>query len=316
MCDNLKTGVTKAHRYEPDLNRTYADLAEHYGVAVIPARSRRPRDKAKVENGVQVVERWILARLRNRTFFSLAELNEAIAELLEQLNDRPFQKLEGSRRSTFEEIERDVLRPLPPAPYVFAEWKKARVGIDYHVEVDGHYYSVPYKHAKKQLDVCLSEMTVECFFRGRRIASHARSMRKGGHTTVREHMPPAHRQYAHWTPERITRWAARTGPATAELARRIIASRRHPQQGYRTCLGILRLGKAYGPDRLEAASRRALAIGAKTYKSVASILEKGLDMQPLPDSHGESTSSPVSPIEHDNIRGALYYNLNGGKYEC
>ena len=311
--DNLKAGVTKTHRYEPDLNRTYADLATHYGVAIIPARSNRPRDKAKAEVGVQIVERWILARLRDRTFFSLAELNEAIAELLEQLNARPFQKLPGSRRSTFEEIERPALRPLPPDPYVFAEWKKARVNIDYHVEVDRHYYSVPYRHAREQVDVRLTETTVEVYLKGRRIASHRRSLRKGRHTTLPEHMPPSHRKYAEWTPERIIRWAAKTGPSTAELARRIIASRMHPQQGYRSCLGILRLGKAYGPERLEAAARRALAIGAKSYRSVESILKSGLDMQPLP----EDVQARKAPIQHENIRGAHYYTTtHGGPYEC
>lgn len=318
--DNLKSGVTKAHRYEPDLNRTYADLAEHYGVAVLPARSARPRDKAKVESGVQVVERWILARLRDCTFFSLAELNEAIAALLFELNERPFQKLEGSRRSTFDAIERPALRPLPVAPYVFAEWKKARLNVDYHVEVEGHYYSVPHRYAQQLIDVRVSDLTVECFFRGRRLASHRRSLRRGHHTTVPEHMPRAHQEYARWTPERLIDWAAKTGTATAELARQIIASRRHPQQGFRPVLGILRLGRAYGADRLEAASRRALSIGATSYQSIESILKNGLDQKPMP----EGTASASAPIEHANIRGAAYYrpseiadhNINGGTYEC
>lgn len=300
--DNLKSGVTQAHRYEPDLNPTYQDLASHYGVAVLPARVRHPRDKAKVEAGVQLVERWILAALRGHTFFSLDELNEAISELLDRLNDRPFQKLEGSRRSLFETLERKALRPLPTNSYVYAEWKKARVHIDYHVEIEGHYYSVPYQHVKHQVDVRLTAMTVECFFKGRRIASHRRSLRKGHHTTVKEHMPPSHRHVAEWTPERMTRWAARTGEATAELVANVMASRTHPQQGYRTCLGILRLGDSYGPERLEAAARRALAIGATTYKSVASILQNGLDSRPLP-----GTDEADMPVEHGNIRGAAYY---------
>jgi transposase len=300
--DNLKSGVTRAHRYEPDLNPTYQDLAAHYGVAVIPARAGRPRDKAKAEVGVQLVERWILACLRHRTSLSLEELNEAIAELLERLNDRPFQKLEGSRRSLFEALERDVLRPLPAEPYVFAEWKKARVHIDYHVEIKGHYYSAPYQYARQQVDVRITATTVECFFKGARIASHLRSMRKGHHTTLKEHMPPSHRHWADWTPERMIRWAARTGEATAELIASVMASRTHPQQGYRTCLGILRLGESYGKERVEAASRRALAIGTKTYKSVVSILKHGLDSQPLP---GDEETDLV--IEHDNIRGADYY---------
>jgi len=266
-------------------------------------------DKAKVENGVLVAERWILARLRDRTFFSLAELNEAIGELLDRLNDRPFQKLPGSRRSTFEELDRPALRPLPPTPYVFAEWRKRRAGLDYHVEVEGHFYSVPYQLAKKEFDVRITAMTIECFLRGRRVASHVRSDRRGHHSTVREHMPKAHREYADWTPERIERWAATIGPATAQLVNRIIASRRHPQQGYRSCIGILKLTNAYGEERLEAACRRALSIGAKSYKSVVSILKSGLDSQPLP---GETQQLDL-PIEHKNIRGALYYINNEGK---
>jgi transposase len=300
--DNLKAGVTRAHRYEPDLNPTYQDLASHYGVAVIPARVRRPRDKAKAEAGVLLVERWILAALRNQTFFCLDELNEAISELLGRLNERPFKKLEGCRRVLFELLDRPALRPLPAEPYVYAEWKKARVHIDYHVEIEGHYYSVPYQHVRQQVDVRITVRTVECFFKERRIASHLRSWRTGHHTTVKEHMPPAHRYLADWTPERMTRWAAKTGEATALLIARVMASRRHPQQGYRTCLGILRLAETHGEERLEAAARRALAIGAKTYKSVVSILQNGLESRPLP---GVEETDPV--ITHDNIRGADYY---------
>lgn len=320
--DNLKAGVTKAHRYEPDLNPTYQDLAAHYGVAIVPARVRKPRDKAKVEAGVLLVERWILARLRRRRFFSLDELGEAIGELLEHLNARPFKKLDGSRRSLFDELDRPALHPLPDVPYVYAEWKKARVGIDYHVEADGHYYSVPHPYARKEVDLRLTERTLECFFRGERIASHRRSLRQSRHTTVKAHMPASHRHYADWTPERIIDWAGKTGEATAELTRQIIASRTHPQQGYRTCLGILRLGEAHGKERLERAARRALSIGALSYKSVASILKHGLETKPLP-SH-EQTGPP---IRHANIRGADYYaaearrpshHLNdpNQRYEC
>ncbi len=300
--DNLKSAVTTAHRYEPDLNPTYQDMATHYGVAVLPTRAGAPRDKAKVETAVLLVERWILACLRHRQFFSLEELQEAIGELLDRLNQRPFQKLEGSRESRFEELEREHLRPLPEAPYVFAEWKKARVHIDYHVEVEGHYYSVPYQQARKQVDVRLTATTVECFFKGERIASHRRTLRRGHHTTVKEHMPPSHRHMADWTPERMRRWAAKSGPATAELIALVMASRAHPQQGYRTCLGILRLGESHGADRLEAASRRALAIGATSYRSMASILQKGLDSRPLP-----AREATEAPLMHENIRGAGYY---------
>ena len=299
--DNLKVGVHHPHRYEPDVNPTYQDLALHYGTAVIPTRTASPRDKAKVEVGVQIVERWILARLRHRRFFSLHELNDAIADLVDQLNRRPFKKLDGSRLELFEMLDRPVLRPLPPTPYVYAEWRKARVNIDYHVEADAHYYSVPYQYARRQLDVRITATTVECFFRGKRIASHARSMRRGRHTTQKAHMPESHRLYADWTPDRITEWAGRTGPATARLVERIIASRTHPQQGYRTCLGILRLGEAYGAERLEAAAERALAIGALSYRSVASILKHRLEERPLRE------GDHVQPVRHENIRGADYY---------
>ncbi len=301
--DNLRAGVNRAHRYEPDINPTYQDMAEHYGVAVLPARVRRPRDKAKVEAGVLVVERWILARLRHRTFFSLAELNVAIRELLETLNARPFRKLPGSRREHFEQLDQPALRPLPAEPYVYAEWKKVRVHIDYHVAVDGHYYSVPHALIKKQLDVRITAQTIECFHRGQRVASHRRSHLKGRHTTVPDHMPEAHRQAGDWSPERLARWAAQTGPATEKLILTVLGARKHPQQAYRACLGILRLGKAYGDERLEAACRRALILGSHSYKSIASILKHRLDEQPLT----EAQELPL-PEDHDNIRGPSYYH--------
>jgi transposase len=266
--DNLKAAVSRAHRYEPVLNRTYADLAQHYGVAVVPARAARPRDKAKVEVGVPVVERWILARLRHHTFFSLTALNTAITDLRGDLNRRPCKKLPGSRQSVFESLDRPALRPLPAQPYEYAEWKLVRVNIDYHVEVDGHYYSVPYALIKQQLDVRLSAHVVEIFHKGTRVASHQRSPQKGRHTTVAAHMPQAHRHYAEWTPQRRIRWAAKTGAATAQVVETILTSRPHPQQGFRSCLGIMRLGKRYGAGRLEAACRRAICIGACSYKSI------------------------------------------------
>ncbi|MCO3750518.1 IS21 family transposase, partial [Pseudomonas aeruginosa] len=223
--DNLRSAVSKAHRYEPDINPSYRDLAEHYGVAVVPARARKPRDKAKAEVGVQVVERWILAALRNRQFFSLDELNSAISVLLERLNQRPFKKLPGSRQTAFDSLDRPALRPLPEQPYVYAEWKKARVHIDYHVEVDGHYYSVPYQLVKKQLEVRLTARTVECFHANQRVASHLRSMHKGRHSTQAEHMPKSHREHAEWTPQRLIRWAEQTGPNTAGVIRHILERR-------------------------------------------------------------------------------------------
>jgi transposase len=300
--DNLRSGVSKAHRYEPDLNPTYQDLAEHYGVAVLPARARRPRDKAKAEAGVLLVERWILAVLRNRTFFSLEELNRAIARLLKRLNERAFNKLPGSRRELFEQLDYPALQPLPAQAYEFAEWKKVRVNIDYHVEVDGHYYSVPYQLVKRPLDARVTARTVECFHRGQRVASHCRSQRKGQHTTVADHMPKAHRQYAEWTPQRLVQWAEKTGPATAAVVQTILARRAHPQQGFRSCLGIMRLGKSFGEERLEAACHRALKLGSCSYKSINSILRQGLDRRPLPEPQALDLA-----IEHDNIRGADYY---------
>ena len=303
VLDNLRSGVCKAHRYEPDLNPTYADLASHYGVAVLPARVRKPRDKAKAEAGVLLVERWILAVLRHRTFFSLAELNREIARLLEQLNTRSFKKLPGSRRELFEQLERPALRPLPAQPYEFAEWKKVRVNIDYHVDIEGHYYSVPYQLVRKALEARYSERTVECFHKGQRVASHPRSHLKGRHTTLPEHMPAAHRSYAEWTPQRLIRWAEKTGPATASMVQTILERRVHPQQGFRSCLGIMRLGKRFGEQRLEAACRRALTLGACSYKSIESILRQGLDRKAFPEQQELELG-----IAHENIRGSDYYH--------
>lgn len=302
--DNLRSGVSKACRYEPELNPTYHDLATHYGVAVLPARVRKPRDKAKVEVGVQVVERWVLARLRNQRFFSLSQLNQAIRDLLSRLNQRPFRKLPGSRGSQFESLERPVLRPLPSERFVYAEWKKARVHVDYHLEVEGHYYSVPYQLVGQSLDVRVSAQTVECFAKSKRVASHVRSLRRGAHTTQAEHMPRAHRDYAEWTPQRLVSWARQAGPSVAGLIETVMATRVHPQQGFRSCLGILRLGQRYGPERLEAACLRALAVGAASYRSVRSILVAGLDRQESPA--GEPSGS--LPAEHENLRGASYYS--------
>jgi transposase len=309
--DNLKAAVRQSHRYEPTLNRTYADLARHYNVAIVPARAARPRDKAKVEVGVQVVERWILARLRHHTFFALPALNAMIADLREALNQRPFKKLPGSRQSVFEALDRPALQPLPAQPYEYAEWKLVRVNIDYHVDVDGHYYSVPYHLVKQQLEVRLTAQVVEIFHKGTRIASHQRSPHKGRHSTVTTHMPKAHREHADWTPQRLILWAAKTGEATAKVIETILASRPHPQQGFRACLGIMRLGKRYGEDRLEAACRRALHIGACSYKSLDSMLKHDLDRQPLP---GQPAAAPV--ILHPNIRGAQYYSPNAGDSVC
>jgi transposase len=301
--DNLKSAVARPCRYDPDLNPTYREFARHYQVAIVPARVARPRDKAKVEAGVLLVERWILARLRHRQFFSLAELNAAIAELLNALNARAFKKLPGSRASQFAAIDQPALRALPVVAYQYAEWSRARVHIDYHVELARRYYSAPHVLIGRELEVRLTERTVELFQRGERVASHARLRGQTRYSTQAEHMPAAHRAFAQWTPDRLVRWAQSIGVAAAALIERMLAARRHPQQGFRACLGILRLGKHYGEARLEAACTRALAIGATNYRSVESILKHRLDQNPLP----EATNATL-PLFHDNIRGPDYYH--------
>ncbi len=299
----MKSAVTRACRYDPDLNPTYREFARHYQVAIVPARVARPRDKAKVEAGVLLVERWILARLRHRQFFSLAELNAAIRELLTELNRRAFKKLPGSRASQFAAIDRPALRGLPAIAYQYAEWRNARVHIDYHIEVAKHYYSAPYALIGRELSVRLTEHTVELFQRGERVASHVRLRGQTRYSTQTEHMPVSHREFAQWTPDRLLRWAQSIGVVTAALIARILDARRHPQQGFRAALGILRLSKHYGEARLEAACARALAIGATNYRSVESILKHRLDMNPLPEQ-----SSATLPLFHDNIRGPDYYH--------
>jgi transposase len=297
--DNLKSGVTKASLYDPDINPTYHDFATHYSVAVIPARPSKPKDKPKVESAVNVVEMWILAYLRNRVFFSLSELNEAIKERLGVLNSRPFQKLEGSRKQVFKELDKPVLRPLPLKQYEFAAWKKATVNIDYHIEVNMSYYSVPYKLVKKKVDVRITANTVEILFGGKRVASHIRTYKKGVFSTIFEHMPKAHQKYFQ-TPSIIVDWAKKCGKSALELVEAITKSKPHPEQGYRECLGIMRLANRYGNERVEAACKRALSVGAIRYKSVRSILEKGLDKAPLEE-------ITTSAITHENIRGKSYY---------
>lgn len=304
--DNLKSGVIKACRYEPDTNPSYLDFANHYGIAVIPARSRRPRDKAKVENGVLVVTRWILACLRNDVFFSLAELNTAIGDLLARLNRRPFKKLAGCRETLFRTVDHPAMRPLPTQRHILSEWKKVRMGLDYHIDLgDGYYYSAPYKLIGKQLDVTYSEYVVEILYRGERVASHAR-LHAGSkkHSTQTEHMPEAHSKMAEWTPERIVSWGASVGKHTSKLLEALIKRKPHPQQAFRAAAGIIRLGKHYGNERVEAACHRAYLTNAISYTSVDSILKHRLDEQPLPQS-----SPPSSlPLFHDNIRGPGYYH--------
>jgi len=304
--DNLKTGVNRACYYEPEVNPTYQEMASHYGTVVIPTRTRKPKDKSKVEGGVLIVERWILAALRNHTFFSLWELNQAVFEKLKELNSKPFQKLEGTRKSLFENLDRPALKPLPSRPYEFAEWKKARVNIDTHVEFEKNYYSVPHQLVREEVDIRATTGTVEIIFKGNRVASHKRVYGKGKYQTENTHLPRSHQKYLEWTPSRLIQWAEGIGDETAKLVKEILKSRPHPEQGYRSCLGIMRLGKAYPEERMEAAAKRALSIGATSYRSVKSILEKGLDKLEI--------TPPVenTPIDHDNVRGASYYSQKGG----
>lgn len=300
--DNLKTGVKTPDRYEPEIARGMADLAAHYGVAVIPARVRKPRDKAKVEAGVLHAYRHIFAPMRNRVFFSLSELNEAIAERVTLINERPFKKLSGSRATVFADLDLPALSPLPAEPYVHRTRKSARVHIDYHVELAGHFYSVPHHLVREEVEIVFTDAIVEVFFDGQRVASHVRSLLRGRATTDAAHMPASHREQASWTPERIEAWASRTGPATEALVAAIMSSRRHPELGFRSCLGILRLSKTHGEERLEAACARALEHGARSYKSVKSILERRLEAVPL------SQEPPAPMAAHDNVRGPTYYS--------
>ncbi len=300
--DNLKTGVVRPCRYEPVLHRSYQELAEHYGTVILPARIKKPRDKAKVEVGVQIAERQILAALRDRRFFSVAELNAAIHPLLDQLNAQPFQKLAGSRNSWFETLEKARLLPLPATVFELATWSKAKVNIDYHVVVEKHLYSVPHHLIHQQLDVRLTATTVELFAQGKRVAAHVRSTLPGRFTTLEEHRPKAHQKYLQWTPSRILEWVKTIGPDCARVVAQILADRPHPEQGYRSALGIIHLGKALGNDRVEAAARRALHFGTCSYVSLKSILQNNLEAQPL-----EQELPLPSPV-HENLRGAPYYH--------
>ncbi len=304
--DNLRSGVSKACRYEPELNPTYAQMAAYFGVAVLPARPRRAKDKAKAEVGVQVVERWILARLRHHTFFSLTELNAAIRELLEVLNARPFKRLPGSRREAFERLDRPALRPLPAVPYLYTEVKKATVYIDYHIELDGHYYSVPHSLVGQKVESHASAATVSFVHRGNVVACHVRSTVRGKFTTNPAHMPRSHREHAQWSPGRFLNWGAQIGTATAAVVKHLLENRPHPEHGYRSCLGLLNLHRRYGTERLEAACRRAVAIGSPTRKSVLSILEQGLDRVTL-ESPPTQTTLALDPV-HENVRGPGYYH--------
>lgn len=302
--DNLKAGVSHPSRYDPEINPTYQEMAEHYGVAVVPARVRKPRDKAKVEVGVQNVERWILARLRHQKFFSLVELNKAIRELLEELNHRQMEHLGKSRRELFELSDRPALKPLPAAPYEFAFWKKAKISIDYHVEYEDHYYSVPYHLYPGEVHIRATEKTVEIFLDRQRVALHPRSYATGRHSTIPEHMPTDHRFYSEWSPERFVRWAEKIGPETAKVIQMELDSRQHPEQAYRTCLGILGFARKYSPGRLESACHYALTNEIHSYRGIKNILLHQLDQLTSP----EGVPQPSLLPPHTNIRGKDYYN--------
>lgn len=301
--DNLKAAITKPHYYDPDINISYQEFACHYNTAIVPARVAKPRDKSKVEVGVQGIERRILALLRHQTFFSVVEINIAIQPLLKAYNEKSFQQLSGSRLSQFQSIDLPALRALPIQRYVYAEWKNATVHIDYHVAFEKHYYSVPHIYIKKTILLRITQTSIECFYKNQRIASHHRSFRPG-HTTLLDHMPKSHQAHCEWTSERLLQWARTIGSATEELIQAVIDSRPIPQQSYRACLGILRLGTRYSEIRLENAAKRALLIGAIRYQSVESILKKGLDQQPLPKNELKSSTTHL----HNNIRGADYYH--------
>jgi transposase len=301
VSDNLKAGIIKACFHEPMVNRTYADMARHYRTAIVPARPYKPRDKAKVEIGVQVVGRWILARLRHRRFFSLAELNAAVRALLDDLNNRLMRGWGASRRTLYKQLDQPALIPLPPIPYEYAEWKRCRVGLDYHVEIAKHYYSVPYQLLRQEVEARITVATVEIFYRGKRIASHQRSLHPHRPSTLADHMPSAHRRYRDWTHERIRREAASIGLDTAALIDVILRSRPHPEQGFRSCIGILGLVKRFGAERVDAACARALVLGTRSYSSVAAILKNGREHAP--------TAAVEAPILiHENIRGPGYYH--------
>ena len=298
--DNLKSGINKSNFYDPDINRSYGMMAAHYGTGVLPARPRRPKDKAKVENGVRFAQMCILGRLRHQRFFSLAEANAAIGGALDRINDHQIRRLATTRRKLFETVERSALAPLPVDDYEFAEWRFARVSLDYHIEYESFFYSVPHSLIREQVDVRATDRTIEIFHRGKRVAAHQRRYGGRRHGTDPDHMPSSHRRYAEWTPERFRRWAASIGPNTEGLIVAILANRPHPEQGFRTCLGVLRLYRDLDPARAETVSARALQIGALTYKSIASIIANRL------------TDSPAKPsaavVDHANLRGPGYFH--------
>jgi transposase len=304
VSDQLKSGIIVPCRYEPGPHTAYLDFAGHYGTALVPARPRSPRDKAKVEVAVQVAQRWIVARLRNVVCTSLSELNAQIRRLLDELNARPMRAYGKSRRQLFDELDRPALRPLPETPYTYQEWKKARVNLDYHVELSRHYYSVPHALVHEVVELRYTSDTVEILHKGARVALHRRSLERGRYTTRTEHMPRGHQEHANRSPERLLLWARTVGPMTEALCEKIFQERPHPEQGYRSCLGLIRLAKRYGKARVEAACTRALWTGALSYRSVHNILASGLDGAPL---YEESAGTAAPVASHEHLRGPDYY---------
>jgi transposase len=300
--DQWRAGVSRPCYWEPELNRTYQDWAMHNGVAVVPARPRQARDKAKAEQGVLLTQRWVVAVLRKREFFSLGQLNETIRELVGKLNQKPFHKLPGSRKELYEKLDRPALAALPSKPYVFAQWKKVRVGLDYHVEVEGHHYSTPYQLIGQQVEARYTASMVEIVYRGKRVASHPRSSQVPGHSTEQAHRPKSHRQYLEWNPTRLLDWAATIGLFTVRFVEGLLTHHPHPESGFRAGMGLRPLARQYGDARLESACTRAVRYRLYRLANVRSILASGLDQQSLPQ-----LVSPAPPVEHDNIRGADYY---------
>ena len=306
--DNLKSAVTKADRYEPIINSSYQHLASHYKTVVIPARPYKPKDKGKVENAVLVVERWIMARLRHQTFFTLAEANQAIRLLLDDLNSRPFKKLPGTRHSQFERLDKPAMNALPAVRYQYTEFKLVRVNIDYHIEYDKRFYSVPHHLVKHQIEAQATRDVITLFFGGKQIAKHPRHCHQGSYSTDTSHMPEAHRKQGEWSPERLLRWATDIGPQVHSLVQQMLDRKRHPEQAYRACLGLLNLSRSYDKQRLNAACQRALTIGSPTVKSVKSILQKGIDQLDLPLEKLADSTDRTAREGHDNIRGSHYYH--------
>jgi transposase len=316
VSDQLKSAVKTSDRYDPELTDAFVELAQHYGMAAIPAPPASPRAKAKVENGVLIAQRWVLARLRNRTFFSLAELNNAVAELVEELNSRKFQKLPGTRREAFETLDRPCMKPLPPLRFELRERKGTRANIDYHVEFDDRYYSVPFTFRQKRIEVRATSTVVECFHDSARVASHRRSYaRKGTAVTCPEHRPKSHEDYGDWPPERMLAWAAKFGPNVEEVVRRTLARYPHPEMGYRPVLGVMRCAERHGAERMDAACERALSVAGKSAphrRYIEGILKHGLDRSPPPAPPVRPTppasSADPRPASHEFVRGGAYFD--------